>query len=248
MLLGPVEAEHPVALGGHQQAGRVEPRLGHPLGQPGRVERALLGVAGERLGVDAQQLRLVLGLGSSRTCSASSAVSSGSGSVTSRRITHSSRVAVKPCLSARARAAGWSPWDHALRAPASGGRRERRTLTAAAGLRRHRQVERLVVEQREPAVGDPEPRPGQPVVLEQQRRLLVERVVPVGGQGGRSYVGQQRLAVGGPGVRGDLVGGHPPVRTSVRCRHLVPMRRCAQASSVCSTGASLRSLVGSTKR
>ena len=50
-----------VARVGHQQPGRVEPRLGHPLGEVGGVHRALLGVVGERRRVDAQDLVGVVG-------------------------------------------------------------------------------------------------------------------------------------------------------------------------------------------
>ena len=52
VLLGPVEAEHPCPVLGDQQAGGVEPRLGHPAGQVVRIHRALLGVVRERGRVD----------------------------------------------------------------------------------------------------------------------------------------------------------------------------------------------------
>src|SRR5690554_533087 len=57
--LRPVEADHPSVPERHEEAARVEPWLGHPLLEVRACPAALLRMAGERLGVDRQPLRVI---------------------------------------------------------------------------------------------------------------------------------------------------------------------------------------------
>ena len=189
--LGPMEPEQlAIRSDREQQAGRVEPRLGHPLGEVGRGHRALLGVAGEGSSVDGEQRVGVV-----------------------RRTEVTDRHARRGLL--RRQGYGGTPPHHPELTgpdePEPSRERVRRGMVAvgprgqlaglgrgqrgqpaaeplSAGVRRDGQVDRVPVPERESVVLDPGRRVRQPVVLEPQVHRLVDRVVPVGGQAGASYL------------------------------------------------------------
>ncbi len=179
-----------------EQPGRVEPRLGHPLRQVGGVHRALLGVVGEGQRVDPDQL-LGVGVAVAASTTPSGTTNSGSGSVSDRRITHSSRTRSNPCraASARGRVVAVRPGLEDLRGP--GRRAPSRAATSRArgrGVRVHDQAQGPVGDRREP-----------------DSSVHVWTRADRGGAGRPGRLVERRRPVGllrGGGEQGDPVQGH----------------------------------------
>ena len=184
------------------------------LGEDRGVHAALLGVGGERRGVDPQQVGQVVVAERPDRARAAAARAPAAGRETGRRITHSSRARVKPWRAASRAAAGWSACDHTCctASPASASTRSSSAVATpcprAAGATARLSV--AVVEHREAVGLDPCPARG-------RRRARAGRLVErVASPYGAAPASPRPAATGAGWLRGPRV--RPPTEPQAVAR------------------------------
>jgi hypothetical protein len=180
VLLGPVEGEQPVAGVRDEQALRVEPGLGHPLGEVGGIHRTLLGVMGERRRVHPDHL---VGVGVAVTADRHTL---DRGDVYGTRLARHhpegpggrEAEAARECC--RRGMIGVRPGRHVGRRSPQGRLGQGPTGPPTPALGGHGHVEVVAAEQREAVVREPDSVPLEPAMSQRQAPGLVDRCRAVG--------------------------------------------------------------------